>query len=309
MTTNVLILNGGDDTGSIAIRIKQAFDRHAPDWNIRCVRRTNNYANHDADLTWDSPILNDVYTKADIIHFMERVEDPFAGTSKPVVIHHHGEIYRDETNVLAQHARNLKAVEIVSTIDLLSVAPGTATWLPAAYNLEELAGYWEPQDRTGKVIFHSPTYRERKGTEYLVAAVEALKRQWPVTLEVAMYHDQRYIFERKGKADIVFDNLYGYGLNAIEAFGMGVPVVGGLVPSRWAPESVRDDIAEHIGYLPFYEVTEETLADGLEMMIRDEGIRKVWRNIGLEYAYEFHDERKVVKKLQAIYQEAREARS
>ena len=56
-----------------------------------------------------------------------------------MLYHHHGTMFRENPREHLAYARKHDWESAVSTIDLLRPAPDQLTWLPAAYNLHELA--------------------------------------------------------------------------------------------------------------------------------------------------------------------------
>jgi glycosyltransferase involved in cell wall biosynthesis len=99
----------------------------------------------------------------------------------------------------------------------------------------------------------------------------------------------------KATADIYFDQTaYGYGVNGIEAMALGIPVVAGAQPDTLAEMERRFPI-------PFYTSTEDTLYYDLLDLVSSQVRRDYWGSMGLEHVRRFHDERVVVKQLEAIY--------
>lgn len=47
---NLLIYSPGADTGGLGIAMKRAFDKHAPEWTARHIRREDNYLHYPADI-------------------------------------------------------------------------------------------------------------------------------------------------------------------------------------------------------------------------------------------------------------------
>ena len=109
-------------------------------------------------------------------------------------------------------------------------------------------------------IAHAPTNRAIKSTDALIAVVEAFRAEGlPVELDLIEQVTLGECLARKAAADIYFDQvILGYGCNAIEAWGMGIPVIAGADP--WTLERMR---REFDGRLPFLVATEETIADVL----------------------------------------------
>ena len=89
---------------------------------------------------------------------------------------------------------------------------------------------------------------------------------------------------RKGRADLFVDQvLLGYGCNAIEAWGMGIPVIAGVDPEKakaivkqYIPPDTRDVMLSIWGELPFYESTEEGLYDSISAFLNKPSLLKKW---------------------------------
>lgn len=113
--------------------------------------------------------------------------------------------------------------------DLLRALPSRAQFLPYAHvDLE----HWLPAqrgDRTGPpVVAHAPTDRLRKGTRYLLEAVDRLHAEGVrFEFELVERHSQddaRRVYER---CDLLVDQLLAgwYGGVAVELMALGKPVV------------------------------------------------------------------------------------
>jgi glycosyltransferase involved in cell wall biosynthesis len=307
----VLILSPGDDTGSVGINIKQAFDRHSRKVQVRAVRNTDNYARHPFDISgWDEYIglVNELYDEADIVHWMEafdaenliRNKDP-----KKTVLHHHGSRLRDGSSIY-EVGRQREAIQICSTVDLLRYG-SEIRWVGNPYNLPWLASFRNVHaaaSREGMSIFHSPTQRAVKGTTELIAAVPVARTRAIVSLALSEYRPWTENLRLKGEHDTYYDCPYGIGNNAIEAMGMGIPVIAGLVDSQWANGQVRQMMLQHWGELPFEEHGPgDGLVDTIVRFATNDMIRKDVSDRGLAYVNKFHDERKVVERLTGIYEE------
>jgi glycosyltransferase involved in cell wall biosynthesis len=134
-------------------------------------------------------------------------------------------------------------------------------------------------------IVHSPNHRLIKGTDALVAAVDALQGDG-VSVELVLCERLPNEEVRRAvlEADIVVDQLVcGYGIAAVEAFSAGKPVVTRLAwlppemrEGRWfrdcpAVEASVDDVHERLGAL---------VADSEELSARGRASR--------EYALRYH---------------------
>lgn len=301
----VLIISSGEDSGGVGNAIKRAFDKHT-DWEVRQVRFHNNYIDYPGDITLSGANLaevDDLFEQADVIHFMERWwgRNRYANwDSKPKVMHHHGTIFRQDP-ALVQQAQDYGAISIVATIDLLLQAqPGELRWIPNPVDLDLMADirlkHYAPNTRL--LVAHAPTGREKKGTALWLQALEGL----PVGVLLIEGKPWAECLRLKARADVLLDQLHvGYGLNAVEAWAMGIPVVSGV-----ADQNIADRMKQIIGYLPFLCVTPQTAPEGVAAIIGDADIRQRYTTLGSAYAHDFHDERKVVDQWQHVYTEARE---
>lgn len=309
----VLVLSGGADTGGQGIRIRTAFQRFRPDWEVRSVTAGRNYMDYDEDVFWASnadDILR-LYEKADVVHVRNtfdahrRFEKKRGGRKhKPVVIQHHGSMFRTDHRYLIRQARELRAVQLVSTIDLLKYAPGELEWLPIPHDLDELAGIRAATERDPDkiVIHHSPTNRKIKDTSLFEKVGDALMDAYPnVECRVVERVSWAENLRLKAEADIVYDQLQlGWGNNALEAWGMGIPVVAGVVDP--VARGLMLDVLG--GELPIVEADAQTLYTVLEGLVVDAQARATAGARGLAYVRRWHDHEVVVQRLVAAYERA-----
>lgn len=302
----VLIISSGEDSGGVGIALKRAFDRHT-DWDVRQVRMVNNYLDYpvDIELSPDTlPEVDDLFEKADVVHFMERWWGPKRYASffnKPKIMHHHGTIFRNDPTTLMEQSELYGAISVVSTIDLLlSAPPDTLRWVPNPCHIEKMEQTSKAHrlGHEGVLAAHAPTGREKKGTAQWLQALEGL----PVDLRLIENVTWEECLRQKAEADLLLDQLrVGYGLNAVEAWAMGIPVISGV-----GDPNVTDRMFQLIGYLPFYHCTQTTVAERLSEFVGDPALRCEYAELGNQYVKDFHDERLVVAEWQDIYREALE---
>jgi hypothetical protein len=316
----VLILSNGEDAGGVGIGIKRAFDKHAPGWEVRCVRRTENYIRYPTDITWlpkDGATGREVRrlaAEADVLHLMQKwwSEDDLPGyTRKAKVIHHHGTIFRRNPASMIAATRRFGAVAVAGTLDLVLLDPGGIEWLPAPYDLEALARLKASAPKRPKLrIAHAPTNLGGKSTAYFREAAAKLAREFDVEVDVITHVSWKECLMRKALADVYFDQvLTGYGNNAIESWGMGLPVIAGadakvaIEKGHPIPLNTLDEMRERWGALPFLNATEDGIYDALVAMVTTQ-TREAFAQIGRSHAEHWHDEQAVVKRLQTIYRRA-----
>jgi hypothetical protein len=302
---SVLILAMGQDTAGQGIRIKQGFDRYRPGWTVRSVHSTPTYIRYPSDMAFDRRRVRELYDAADVVHLRNNLAGYEAfdqGRGKPVVVHHHGSLFRARHRAIAASCRRVGAIQLVSTVDLLTHEPDTR-WLPAPYELSELAKIAADARRPddGKIrIAHAPTDRAIKGTDHFLAAVERIAQRYPVEAVLIERKPWRECLRLKATADIYYDQMIlGYGCNTIEAWGLGLPVVAGA-----ESPVVRARMVKEWGRFPFVSATPRTLEARLTELVRSVELRREWAAIGLEHAQRFHAAEKVVDVLADVYASA-----
>lgn len=139
---NVLIIAWAWDTGGQGGRIAQAFAEEQG-WNVRSMAKSNAYMAYPVDLPYRRRSLEEQYQACDVIHVRNHFGDydrlaKLYGP-KPVVIHYHGSKFRGDPNRHIVEQRKRGAIGVVSTLDLWLLAPDDLEWLPAPYNLDQLA--------------------------------------------------------------------------------------------------------------------------------------------------------------------------
>lgn len=283
----VLNYSHGADTGGVGHLIKRAFDRHS-DWIYRQACRTVNYIGYPRDTTTNR-------TKPETFDVLHANNAFKTLPVMPSVIHYHGTQFRRQPDFFLPEQKRRKAVGLVSTLDLWLMDPPNLEWLPAPYDIEWLQTFRQPVGDGVFRVAHAPTDRGIKSTDPLIQAVDRLSKEIPVELVLVERANWQKCLARKGTADVYFDQvLLGYGNNAIEAWGMGIPVIAGGQPDTLA------EMRNRFGDLPFYEATEETIYDALKVLA-DETTRAEWSRRGLAHVERFHDDAQVVAQLEPIY--------
>ena len=221
---------------------------------------------------------------------------------KRAVLHSHGSYARTNASAI----RQTRATHISSTLDLELL--GLGQWIPSAYDLDALATYREPSDIL--IIAHAGTWPEGKSTAPFLEACTRLSRELPIRVLHIQNATHAECLRLKGTADIYFDQvLTGYGNNAVEAWGMGIPVVAGIEPAEarkrghLIPDETPDEMERRWGGFPFLRADEGSIYDALVTLV-DPGARRYWAERGRAHVRRFHDERVVVRQLEDIYRRA-----
>ncbi len=147
-------------------------------------------------------------------------------------------------------------------------------------------------DRDRIVIAHAPTHRGIKGTEEVIAAVDALRTEGlPIELDLIEGVSNKEALARVAAADLAVDqlNLGWYGGFAVECMALGRPVVC----------HIRDDPPEDNPYgesLPIVRADPASLRDRLRDLARDrERLRELGRR-SREFVERVHDPREVARR-------------
>jgi len=304
----VLSLPMGADTGGVTASNMRAFDGEEG-WEYRAIISTLNFISYDRDMAWTADAVTTFWQWADVIHLhhsmvaVERLRHGWKGfrlPHRPYVVEFHGTGFRENPSPYLAEMRRHRALGIVSTLDLYLLAPTAVQWIPCPVNVSAMQTRADPIEDDVIRIAHAPTNRQIKSTEALLLAVKRLQDEGhAIELDLIEGVTWDECLDRKAKADIYFDQvLLGYGNNAIEAWGMGIPVIAGAAPATLA------EMERRFGTLPFYNATEDTIYESVKVMVTDPEARAEYAAKGLAHVRRFHDEKVVVEQLKDIYQRA-----
>jgi hypothetical protein len=301
----VLILSPGQDTAGIGARLREMLLTHVPGMDVVAVRSSETYLQFPRHLEWSWPQVHQLAERAQLIHIHNHVIIPDLlryFVDRPLVIHHHGTIFRDEPAVMLAAADEYKAVTVVSTLDL-TMFRKDIRWLPSPITVDWIASlrakYYQPAEKIR--IVHAPTNRAVKDTALFIETIAALKAKGlPVEGMVIEGMPWAECLKMKARhADIFYDQLQlGYGQNALEMWAMGVPVVAGAAPGYEKIFRAR------LGDLPYHRATPATLAARLEDLVRNEALRREEAARGHEYVRRWHDYPRVAEMTLDAYDEA-----
>jgi hypothetical protein len=283
---------------------------------IRSAHASEAYFEFPADIRWmprrhghpNNALVQQLADECDVIHLnnshhaynrlrMHRLR-------KPALLHHHGTLFRNHPDGLLLAARQFHMLQCVSTIDLQRRAPDLLHWLPTAYDLDAMARIRQEHRRPddGKVrIVSCPTNRAIKSTDALEAAVAQLQAEGlPVELVIVTGRPWAESLSVKATADIYFDQVgLGYGCNAVEAWGMGIPVVAGA--DEWTLARMAQEWNVTQDALPFFDATESTIADAIFELVQSDLLRQEYAGRGKAHAEKYHAEKPALARLAELY--------
>lgn len=293
----VLNVSMDADTGGNGIRTVRAFAK-LTDWPYRFACRVTNWLEYPDDLPWSGAL--EEWRKADVVHVREdfRAQAALGAPDRPTVIHHHGTIFRRNARQLVREQRQKRAQGLAATLDLWLMAPDDLTWAPAMYDLDWLAAMRRPVRDGVLRIAHAPTNRQIKSTDAFLAAATRLGRELPVEVILIERRPWAECLKLKARADIYFDQVtLGYGNNAIEAWGIGLPVIAG------GAADTLDEMQRRFGALPFFLADEASIYDALRWLA-EAAHRAEWIDAGRAHVERFHSEAAGVELLQGVYRDA-----
>jgi len=198
--------------------------------------------------------LEHLLKTSDVLHFHMTADEhlrlgPFLPADylagKAVVHHEHGhhDFRSDPERFRAKYRALGRKNLLVSTPDLLRMMP-EARWQPNLVHEQE--PLFMPVERvwTGPLkVAHSPTRKDLKNTDDLLAVVDELGREGlNVDLDLIDNVPNSECLARKQQAHVLFDHMQGYyGVSSLEGLSQGLAVIAGL--DEWN----RSHVAEFAG--------------------------------------------------------------
>ncbi len=298
---------GNFDPAGVVERFRIAGDKYGT-LKIRSAHKNPNaYTDFPVDIEWTNWNHRDIVElakAADVIHLNNSWRPLLSiRVEKPMLMHHHGTLFRNDPGTLMAKARQIKAVQAVSTFDLRRPDPDQLHWLPTAYDLDVLMAirddHFRPNDGRVRIV-HAPTTKDGKNTSTLEQAVRELVAEGlPIDLIVVRGVSNAECLRIKATADIVFDQLaWGYGCNAVEAWGMGIPVISGA--DAWTTNLMKQEW----GGLPYANAKIATLKDVVRRMVESADMRAEWAAHGRAHFMRFHDDVAALGRLAELYHKA-----
>ncbi|PKN06924.1 MAG: hypothetical protein CVU73_13825 [Deltaproteobacteria bacterium HGW-Deltaproteobacteria-8] len=188
---------------------------------------------------------------SDVLHFHMTADEhlrlgPFLPADflagKAVVHHEHGhhDFRSDPERFRAKYRALGRNNLLVSTPDLLRMMP-EARWQPNLVHEQE--ALFRPAERQwfGPLnIAHSPTRKDLKNTDDLLAVVDELSRSGlDLRLDLIDNVPNAECLARKQAAHVLFDHMQGYyGVSSLEGLSQGLAVIAGL--DAWNRQHVAE---------------------------------------------------------------------
>jgi glycosyltransferase involved in cell wall biosynthesis len=211
---------------------------------------------------------------------------------KRLIVHHHGSELRfvGEKYIYSKFADKI----LVSTPDLLEWSPN-GIWLPNPIDTREYE-FVEPNSQPHKLrILHAPSSRGAKGTEFVIKAIDKLKKNgYDIEFVLLENVPHEEVLKQIQSSDIIVDQLiFGwYGVFSIEAMCMGKPVLC----------YIRNDLIDkYCQNLPILNTSSEAVYENLVKLIENPEQRIDLGIQSRKYIEIIHDSEVISKKLVEIY--------
>ncbi|HEY6014563.1 MAG TPA: hypothetical protein VIU37_11160 [Candidatus Limnocylindrales bacterium] len=299
---NALFVSPTVDTAGLGIGMKRAFDQYGGAWKARHVRTSNSWLDYGVDLQVGpgDPELVRLWAEADVVVIIEQPHAAQWGPRKPFIVWHLGTYFRRQIPTVHAQCQAIGALEVADMHDLIRRADYPLGWLPDVIDPVPLATIRAenyPNDGVLRIA-HAPTDRVIKSTDVIVAAVDRLARRHEFEFDLIERVPNAECLVRKARADIFIDELtLGYGLNALECWSMGIPVISGI-----ADPVTRDLMkTDSGGGLPFLCTDAEMLEACIEDLIVSERDRRHWATAGMNHLQAFHTPRAVVERAIGLF--------
>jgi len=137
-------------------------------------------------------------------------------------------------------------------------------------------------------IVHAPNHRGFKGTEFIINAVDELRKEgYRINFILIENMKNSEVLKILREADILVEQLItGYGLNAIEGMASGAAVLSNVSNDYYK-------VLRRYSYLnecPILSTTPESIKDNLILLIKNSQLREELGRLGIAYVKKYHSE-------------------
>jgi glycosyltransferase involved in cell wall biosynthesis len=149
-------------------------------------------------------------------------------------------------------------------------------------------------------VFHSPNHRAVKGTQFVIAAVEQLRREGlPIELVLAERLPNSEVRRLLQSCHIVAEQfIHGYALAAMEAMALGKPVLSNLSdPYYYEVHRLHTGLDE----CPIVSTTVEELPENLRRLALDAELRAELGRASRQYMVRHHSYETVGRMWEMVY--------
>jgi len=231
-----------------------------------------------------------IYNKQEALKWKERNMCRFCNAKRESVLCGNKR-YVGNNKIAVKYADKI----LYSTPDLRRFLPKNSEWFPNGYIYD--GGDKIKSDNKKLIIIHASTSIEMKGTDFVIEAIDKLKKEFDIEFKLLRNIPHKKIINYIIDADIVLDqfNYGGYGNFGIESMINGKPVIG----------YISDDFFNiYPKELPIINVETDDIVNGIykktRELILDKNLRKKTGLKSKEYALKIHSYKVVAKRLSNI---------
>ena len=162
--------------------------------------------------------------------------------------------------------------------------------------LSEHEPQFPPAEKKRPLVIHSPTAPVAKGTEYVINAVEKLKKNYEFDFRLVQNMARSEALKIMRDCDVFIDQLIlgAHGVATVEAMAFGKPVL------CYINEKIGENYPSD---LPIINANPETITEKLEVLLKSPALRNETGKKSRAYAEKYHDERNIARDLVGIYRE------
>jgi hypothetical protein len=177
------------------------------------------------------------------------------------------------------------------------IIDGLPRWdvtLPQMFVIDERE--WQPRESYSRAdgrnaavrILHTPNHRGFKGTEFIVAAVEALKAEG-LLIDLVLLEGvpNTEVKKAMGGVDVLAEQIIftGYALSGIEGMASGLPVLANLESETYTRVHRRYGFLDEC---PVLSASPETVRDSLRLLVTRPDLRETLGRAGRAYVEKYH---------------------
>lgn len=279
------------DDGIAPSRLHTAINRTTPHASLFVSGKPGPFESPDQFLiSRDLELSARFLREAEVVHYHVDVprELPRPRPHQHVVLHHHGSPLRRNPAHFAQLAASLKALVLVSNVQLLTYAE-PARFLPNAMPVaryRRLRTIHAPLSVEPFRVAHSPSRPAIKATGVFNRVCHRLReRGYPIEPVLIFGQPHHESLRLKATCHAAFDSFWlGMQCSGLEAAAMGLPVIAG-------DATVADRHREQFGLVPYtFADSEDELETVLARLVDDAEFRQAEAGRVASFVTEYHDE-------------------
>lgn len=169
-------------------------------------------------------------------------------------------------------------------------------YVPLRLDVRRFTPRYPSLDKKIPLIVHAPSRPEKKGTIYVINAIENLAKKYSFQFQLVHGLKQDEAIRIYEEADIIIDQLLRgtYGVFSIEGMALGKPVV------CFISDEMRAEFPEE---LPIINANPETVEEVIESLLLDSEYRYKVGIRSRAYAEDYHDHTVNARILEKIYRD------